>query len=295
MTLLEALFSGLSSSAIYAVMALGFVVIFKGTKVMNLAQGSLMLLGVFIIFLLAPSLGFWAASAVGIAIGVLGGIAMQYIVGAAKTEDHLVMVIMTVAIDLILTSVLITMIGDNRLYTLDPWQDELLTIADANLPVVRIAAFVVAVILIAVFFLTFRLTPFGIKMRAAAADAETSALMGISQRRVQLWSWGIGGGLAVVGGIFIGAFPNSGLTGHSAPMMMAVIPAIIIGGMDSFEGAIVGSLIVGFTESFSRVAISLWIPWLNDGFAAVVPYILMLVILLIKPSGLFGTKVINRV
>ncbi|MBU6265359.1 MAG: hypothetical protein KGM14_04100, partial [Actinomycetales bacterium] len=77
--------------------------------------------------------------------------------------------------------------------------------------------------------------------------------------------------------------------------MMAVIPAIIIGGMDSFEGAIVGSLIVGFTEALSRVAISLWIPWLNDGFASVVPYILMLVILLIKPSGLFGTKVINRV
>jgi len=295
MSLLQLLFTGLSASAIYAIMALGFVVIFKGTKVMNLAQGSMMLLGIYVIFLLSPSLGFYLASAIGIIVGIVAAIAIQYVIAAAKTEDHLVMVIITIGVDIVLSAELAREIGESYLFTGDPWGDTLIPLGDANLPLARLAALVISIVLIAVFFAVFRLTPFGVKMRAAASDAETSALMGISQRRVSIASWAIGGGLAVIGGIFLAAFPGAGLAAHSGALVMAVIPAIIIGGMDSFEGAIVGALIVGYSEAISRVLIANFVPWLNDGFAGVVPYILMLIILLLKPSGLFGTKVINRV
>jgi branched-chain amino acid transport system permease protein len=295
MSLLQVFFTGLSVSAIYAIMALGFVVIFKGTKVMNLAQGSVMLVGVYVIFLLGPALGFYASSAVGIGVGILLSVLIQYVIAAAKTEDHLVMVIITIGADIVISAELAREIGDNYLFTGDPWGDTLIPIGDAQLPLARLAALIISVVLISVFFAVFRFTPFGVKMRAAASDAETSALMGISQRRVAVWSWAIGGGLAVTSGVFLAAFPGSGLGAHSGAMAMAVIPAIIIGGMDSFEGAIIGAVIVGYSEAISRVVIANYVPWLNDGFAGVVPYILMLIILLVKPSGLFGTKVINRV
>jgi branched-chain amino acid transport system permease protein len=295
MSLLQIFFTGLSASAIYAIMALGFVVIFKGTKVMNLAQGSVMLVGVYVIFVLNPLMGFYAASAIGIVAGILLSVIIRYVVAAARTEDHLVAVIITIGVDIVISAELAREIRENYLFTGDPWGDALIPIGDANLPVARLAALIISVVLIAVFFSVIRFTPFGIKMRAAASDAETSALMGISQRRVSIWSWAIGGGLAVTGGIFLAAFPGSGLGAHSGALALAAIPAIIIGGMDSFEGAIVGALIVGYSEAISRVGIALYAPWLNDAFAGVVPYIIMLIILLVKPSGLFGTKVINRV
>jgi branched-chain amino acid transport system permease protein len=295
MNLLQILFAGLSSSAIYAVMALGFVVIYKGTKVVNLAQGSIMLLGVYVISLLSPALGFWVATALGLIAGILLALAIQWIVSKSRTEDHLVMTILTIGVDIFVTAELVREISDKVLFTGDPWKDDLITIGEANLPVARAAALIVSAVLITVFFLVFRLTPFGVKMRAAASDAETSALMGVSQRQVAMWSWAIGGGLAVIGGIFLAAFPGNGLGAHSGAMAMAAIPAIIIGGMDSSEGAVVGGLVVGFSETISRVLIGLYVPWLNDGFATVVPYILMLVVLLVKPSGLFGSKEINRV
>ena len=295
MSLLQIFFTGLSASAIYAIMALGFVVIFKGTKVMNLAQGSVMLFGVYMIYLLNPLLGFYMASLAGILIGIVLSVIIQFIIAAAKTEDHLVMVILTIGVDIVISAELAREIGEQYLFTGDPWGDSLLPVGDANLPVARLAALVVSVVLISVFFAVFRFTPFGVKMRAAASDAETSALMGISQRRVAMWSWAIGGGLEVIGGIFLAAFPGAGLGAHSGALAMAVIPAIVIGGMDSFEGAIVGAVIVGYSEAISRVVIATYLPWLNDAFAGVVPYIIMLIILLVKPSGLFGTKVINRV
>lgn len=295
MSLLQIFFTGLSASAIYAIMALGFVVIFKGTKVINLAQGSVMLFGIYLIFLLSPSMGFYAASVVGILAGIILSIVIQFIIAAAKTEDHLVMVILTIGADIVIHAELARQIGEQYLFTGDPWGDTLVAVGDANVPLARLAALAITVVLIMVFFAVFRFTPFGIKMRAAASDSETSALMGISQRRVSIWSWSIGGGLAVLSGIFLAAFPGAGLGAQSGMLAMAAVPAIIIGGMDSFGGAIVGALIVGYSEAISRVLIGSYAPWLNDAFAAVVPYFIMLIILLVRPSGLFGTKVINRV
>lgn len=295
MNLLQIFITGLSASAIYAVMALGFVVIYKGTKVVNLAQGSIMLLGFYVISLLSPSLGFWVASAIGIAAGIALAILIQWIISVARTEDHLVMTILTIGVDIFVTAELVRQISDKVLFSGDPWKDNLFPIADANLPEARAVALIVSSVVITVFFMVFRLTPFGVKMRAAASDAETSALMGVSQRQVAIWSWTIGGALAVIGGIFLAAFPGNGLGAHSGAMAMAAIPAIIIGGMDSSEGAIIGGLIVGFSETISRVLIGLYVPWLSDGFATVVPYILMLIVLLVKPSGLLGSKEINRV
>lgn len=295
MNLLQILLLGLSLGAIYSLIALGFVVIYKGTKVVNLAQGSLLLFGAYVVSLLSPTLGFWLAAVVGIAAGAIAAVVIQFIVGAAKTQDHLVMTIMTIGVDIVAVALLSQQIQANIFGMNDPWGDGLLEIAGASISQARVAAMVTAIVLITIFFLVFRYTTFGIKMRAAASDSETSALMGISQRKVAIASWAIGGGLAVVGGIFLAAYPNIGLDAHSHFLAMNAVPAIIIGGMDSSEGAIFGGLIVGFTQAIVLGNSQFFAAIVGDGFANAAPYVLMILVLLLKPNGLFGAKEVNRV
>jgi branched-chain amino acid transport system permease protein len=295
MNVLQVLFTSLSLSAIYALLALGFVVIYKGTRVVNLAQGAIMMVGVYAVFKLNTGFDFWIVALLGILLGALFAIVIQIILSLSKSQDHLVATIVTIAIDMIVTAILAVEMRDLMLYVAGPWSDSVIQIGDASMPLARAAAFVTAIIVIGLFFVVFKYTSFGVKMRSAASDSETAALMGVSQRRVAIWSWGIGGALAVIAGIFLAGFPGAGLGAHSGAMAMAVIPAIIIGGMDSAEGAIVGALIVGFTESVSRYLVAAYAPWMGEQIAIVVPYILMLAVLLVRPSGLFGSKEISRV
>lgn len=292
---LQIILQGLSLSAIYAVLALGFVIIYKGTKVVNLAQGAVMLLGVYVISLLAPSLGFWAAAAVGVLVGVAVAVLMQLTLSAARTHDHLVMVIITIGFSTLLGAALTQLIGPDLLFTSDPWGNETVSVLGATLPMARLVALLTSTVIIVAFFLVFRFTPFGIQLRASSGDPETAALMGISQRRVALWAWALGGALAVVAGIFLAAFPANGLDYHSSVIALSAIPAIIIGGMDSIEGSIVGALIVGFADAVFRAVIPVVAPWLGASFAGVIPFILMVLILLIRPNGLFGGQEVSRV
>ncbi|GGJ65659.1 branched-chain amino acid ABC transporter permease [Streptomyces brasiliensis] len=293
--MLETLLQGLSSSSIYAVLALGFVVIYKGTKVVNLAHGSVMLLGVYVISLLAPRLGFWPGAVIGILVGAAGAVVIQFMTNAVRSKDHLVMTIMTIGINVMIAAELTHEIGDATVFTGDPWGNRSLSIGGSSFPVSRLMALIVGSVLIGVIFAIFRFTQFGVKLRASAVDAETSSLLGISQRSVSIWSWVIGGGLATVGGIFLAAFPANGLDSGSATLAMSAIPAIIIGGMDSAGGAVLGGLIVGCGEAVARRLIPELAPVLGDSFASVVPFILMLAVLLVRPSGLFGSKVVQRV
>lgn len=295
MNVLQVLLTSLSLSAIYALLAVGFVVIYKGTKVVNLAQGAVMMLGVYVLFKLNTGLDFWLVALIGIAVGAVFAIIIQLILSASKSHDHLVAAIITIAIDMIVTAILIVEMRDLMLYVAGPWSDAVIQIGDSSMPVARVAAFVTAIVAIGAFFLVFRYTTFGVRMRAAASDPETAALMGVSGRRVAIWSWGISGALAVIAGIFLAGFPGAGLPAQGSALAFAVIPAIIIGGMDSAEGAIVGALIVGFTESISRYLVAAYAPWMGEQIAIVVPYVIMLLVLLIRPSGLFGSKEISRV
>jgi len=295
MNVLQVLLTSLSLSAIYALLAVGFVVIYKGTKVVNLAQGAVMMIGVYVVFKLNTGLDFWLVALIGLAVGAASAVIIQLILSLSKSHDHLVATIITIAIDMIVTAILLVEMRDLMLYIPGPWADAVISVGDATMPVARVAAFATAIVAIGAFFLVFRYTTFGVRMRAAASDPETAALMGVSGRSVALWSWGIGGGLAVVAGIFLAGFPGAGLPAQGSALAFAVIPAIIIGGMDSAEGAIVGALIVGFTESVSRYLVAAYAPWMGEQIAIVVPYVLMLIVLLARPSGLFGSREISRV
>jgi branched-chain amino acid transport system permease protein len=131
-------------------------------------------------------------------------------------------------------------------------------------------------------------------MRAVAEDPETASLMGVRRGAVSALAWTVAGGLAAVAGLFITVFPTPGLQPATAAVALAAFPAAIVGGLDSTGGAIVGGLVVGMSEALAQGYES-HLRFLGLGFSSVMPYVVMVAVLLIRPAGLFGTKELHRV
>jgi branched-chain amino acid transport system permease protein len=294
MKVVQLLLLGLSLGSIYALIALGFVAIYRGTRVINLAHGSLMLLGAYVVAVVSDRAGFTLGVLAGLAAAATGAVVAERFVALIRTPDHLVPTILTIGLDILLVTELTRRIGTDVFSMGDPWGDDRVELFGTVLPEARIVAAAVAGLVIGAFFLLFRMTDFGTRMRASAEDPETAALMGISQRRVAMTGWAIGGAMACLAGIFLAAFPNAGLDHTSGLIALNAIPAVIIGGLDSTEGAVLGGLIVGITQSLAQgYAEPLHV--MGENVAGVAPYVVMLAVLLVRPAGLFGSKELTRV
>jgi branched-chain amino acid transport system permease protein len=291
---MQQLLMGVSLGAIYALIALSFTAIFQGTRVFNLAQGAVMLLGVLVSARLAPELGFWLAAGAGVVVGMAAAVAIWALTLLAPGSSHLAMIILTMGVQVVLVSELTRRIGPDFLTTHDPWGAAVWNIGGVGIPEARAWAILVAAALVSVFFLAFRATPWGAAMRASSADPVTAELLGISERRVAAAAWMIGGVLAVLAGIFLAAAPNPGLSSASHLVALSAIPAVVIGGLDSSGGAVLGGLAVGLVQGL-MTGYSSHYPVLGDDVGGVAPYVLMIVVLLWRPSGVFGSKEVARV
>lgn len=293
--LIELIVNGLASGAVYALIALGFVVIFKATEVVNFAHASLLLVGGYVIAISHDRFGFWGAVILGVCAAALIGAAIEFgVIRRARTLDHAVIAIATIGIDIVLTSELTRRIGSETLALGDPWGDRLVNFGAVTIPLTRIAALLCASVLIAAFLLAFKYTSWGVAMRAVAEDGETAALMGIRLGRVSLGAWAVAGGLAAVAAIFLTVFPTPGLDRTTSLAALKAFPAAILGGLDSTTGALAGGLIVGLTESLMH-GYQGDLAFLGRGIGDVAPYAVMILILLWRPAGLFGTRESARV
>ncbi|MFJ8928812.1 branched-chain amino acid ABC transporter permease [Streptomyces sp. NPDC102340] len=294
-TFLELLINGISMGSVYALIALGFVVIFRATEVVNFAHASLLLAGGYVIASLHDDIGFWPAVGVGIAVAAVVGASVEFFVMRRyRGRDHSVLAIVTIGVDILLTTELTRRLGTDVLAMGDPWGDAVLTVGGVSIAHTRIAALAAAALLITTFLLTFRYTSWGVAMRAAAESSETAALMGVRLGRVSLGAWAVAGGLAAVAALFLTVFPTPGLERATSLAALKAFPAAILGGLDSTTGALVGGLIVGVTESLAAGYQS-ELAFMGRGLGDVAPYLVMTVILLLRPSGLFGTKELARV
>ncbi len=306
--LAELLVQGLSLGSIYALLAMGFVIIFKATQVLNFAHGALAALGAFMVAVFvtvwdipgkwmpdAPVWISWSLSVI-LALIVAFGIGMlleRLFIRPMIGEELFAVAIVTLGIDIVLRAVTNDFIGTNSRPLADPWGTrsfDLGWVRIAHTEAVQFAVTAVLVLAIAWFFRTRT----GVAMRATAFDQEVAQAQGIGVGRIFSLSWGIGAVLAAVAGVFLSLFPRrpAGLDTQTAFIAFAAFPAIILGGLDSIVGAVVGGLIIGLAQAYSGL-----LPWdfLGTGFGGVVPYIVMMVVLLIKPYGLFGTEEIRRV
>lgn len=292
--LAEQLLIGASLGAIYALIAMGFVIIYRATRVINFAQGSVLLLGVYVAAVVQEDVGFVPAAMIGVVAAAAMAAAMQvFLLARIDSRDHLVASILTIGVDVILATELARRIGSRILNTGDPWGDSIVSLKGFTIPEARIAAAVTAALIIATLFLTFKYTNWGIAMRAAAEDGEAASLMGIRLSRTALAAWIIGGCLAAVAGLFLAGFPAAGVDAHSGVIALSAVPAVIIGGLDSPGGAVIGGFVVGVVATIgSGYEADLG---LGQGLGEVVPYLVAVLVLLWRPAGLFGTREINRV
>ncbi|WP_169944978.1 branched-chain amino acid ABC transporter permease [Microbispora sp. H11081] len=292
---LELLVNGVSVGAVYALIALGFVVIFKATEVVNFTHASLLLAGGYVIARMHPLIGFWAALAAGIVAAALVGALVEFLIlRRAHVGSRGVLAIVTIGVDILLTTELTRRIGTEVLALGDPWGDRVLRLGPITVAETRVVALAVAGALIAAFLLAFTFTGWGVAMRATAEDAETAALMGVRLGRVSLSAWAVAGALAAVAALFLCVFPTPGLDRGTAAVAMKAFPAAILGGLDSTSGALAGGLIVGVTETLMNGYQSELV-FLGRGIGDAAPFLVMIVILLLRPSGLFGTKEQARV
>ncbi|NGN64661.1 branched-chain amino acid ABC transporter permease [Streptomyces sp. A7024] len=294
-TFFELLISGISLGAVYALIALGFVVIFRATEVVNFAHASLLFAGGYVTALLTDDIGFWAALIVGIAgAAVVGSLVEFLVIRRYRGRDHSVLAIVTIGVDIVLLTDLTRRIGTDVLPLGDPWGDKIVQIGPLAIPETRIAALLTAALVIAVFLLAFRYTSWGVAMRAAAEDREAAALMGVRLGRVSLSAWAVAGALAAIAALFLTVFPTPGLERNTSLVALKAFPAAIIGGLDSTTGALAGGLIVGVTEAMVT-GYQDELSFLGRGLGEVAPYLVMLLILLARPAGLFGTRELTRV
>ncbi|MGP4083692.1 branched-chain amino acid ABC transporter permease [Streptomyces sp. KR55] len=293
--LTETILNGLALGSVYALIALGFVVIFKASGVMNFAHGSLLLFGGYVTARLHDAIGFIPAVLVGatLAAALAGLVQLLATRGLRGAEIH-TLTILTIGVDVLLSTELNRQVGADYLTMGDPWGADVTRLGSITVADARIASIVVAVIVIGAFFAAFRWSRWGLSMRSAAADPEAAALMGIRLNRVRLIAWCVAGALAALAAVFLAAFPAPGLDRTTSQIALSAFPAAILGGMDSAAGALIGSLVIGLTAAMAA-GYQNELSVLGAGFSDVAPYLVMVLVLLVRPTGLFGSKELTRV
>jgi branched-chain amino acid transport system permease protein len=287
--------NGLSLGCVYALIAIGFVVVFKSTRVLNFAHGSVLLLGAYVVGRTHEALGFGLAVLAGVAAAAAAGVLIDVVImRRARGADLGTLAILTLGVDILMLTELTRRIGVDVLTTGAPWGTDVVDLAGAKIPQSRLIAAAVAVVLVVGLAAAFKYSDAGVAMRAAAADDETASLMGIRLGRVAMAAWALAGALAAVAGVFLGSFPSPGIDATLGLAALAAIPAWVLGGFDSIPGAVVGGLIIGVVSALTT-GYQDELSFLGRGLGEVAPYAVMLLVLLIRPSGLFGTREITRV
>lgn len=291
-TFLQLSVIGLGNGAVYALLALGFVVIYKASGAINFAHGSLVLMGGFVTAEVLDRHGtWWIAAIAGIAAAALAGIAVErLLISRARMTTHESLALMTIGIDVVVTEELLRRLALKTPYLGEPFDTQIFRWGGVVVFQTQAWALVVATILILTFFIAFRYSSWGVSMRALAEDREAAALMGIRAPLVTATAWGIAGLLAGIAALFLATqdFGGAGLGRGTHAAALIAFPAAIIGGLDSTFGAIVGALVVGLTQVYSGQLVGF-------DFAKSAVFIVMLIVLVIRPSGLFGSRVVHRV
>lgn len=292
--LAQSLFNGLALGSVYALISLGFTLVHKASGVVNFAHGSLLLLGGYLVAEFHSSLGF--AGAVALAAAGTATVAMLESLALRRVRRSGVAVptILTIGVDILLFTELARRIGGDVLDTGDPWGAKVASLAGVTVAQARVASLVVALVLVGAFLAAFRWSRWGLAMRASASDEEAAALMGVRGERLRMSAWALAGCLAAVASVFLAAFPSPGLDRTTAQIALAAFPAAVIGGLGSVGGALLGSVVIGMTQALAA-GYQQQLSVLGHGVADIAPYVVMVLVLMIRPQGLLGSKESTRV
>lgn len=293
---LQFLVAGIAVGALYALVALGFVVIYKATGVINFAQGALLLLGAYFTYAFRDQVGMPFPLAVLLAVigcAIVGVLVERLILRRMVGQPIFAVIMITLGLTIAIEQVVIWR-WPGTLNMSDPWGISTVSIGDVVIPQVNLWRIGTAGLLLLGFFLFFRYSRLGVAMRATASDQEAALAQGISARRIFALSWAIAAAIAALAGALL-ASGGRGLDPSLGIVALVAFPAIILGGLDSPGGAIVGGVVMGVVEVMTAGYSDKLPEFVGANFHRVTPYVVLVAILLVRPYGLFGTPEVRRV
>jgi branched-chain amino acid transport system permease protein len=288
---LQLVISGISQGCIYGLIALGFVLIYKATETVSFAQGEMMMLGAFagLALMTALNFPFWITiPAVMLAMAAFGVLLERIVIRPILGQPAFSIVMLTIGIGYVARGV-ITMIPGigTETHTLRvPYKDQISNWHGLVINWEQMAIIAATAVLCALLFVMFRYSKMGIAMQAASQNQLAAYYMGIPVKRLNGLVWGLSAAVAAIAGLLLAPITfvhaNMGFIGLKA------FPAAVVGGFGSLPGAIVGGIIIGLVESLSGF-------YLPEGVKDIAAYIVVLVMLMVKPNGLFGEKLRKKV
>jgi branched-chain amino acid transport system permease protein len=290
---LELLVAGLLVGMMYALVALGFVVIYKASQAINFAQGEFVMFGGFVV---AASMRYHGLSlvpslALGFGAMVVIGLLMERLVLRPLTGRGVIAIIMaTIGLASILKGLLLLIWGPLSVNIPLPIREEPVEIFTLLVKLVAVVGAIISIIFLAGFSVFFLRSRLGIALRAVADNQTVAQVMGIDVRHYFALTWVTAGVVATIGGVMWGNMIGADV--HTALIGLKVFPVVILGGLTSVPGAVLGGLIVGAVENLAAGYID---PFVGGGTKDFVPYILMILALMVRPYGFFGEQVIERV
>jgi len=275
--LLAMVLSGASIGLMYSLIALGFVLVYKATDAINFAQGEFVMLAGLIVVVLAAMIGF--------------GFGLERVVLRPLLGRPVVAVIMaTIGLAAMIRGLGPVIFGKEVRAVSLPIGDDPIVLGPANLPPIQVLGAVVAIVFFLGFSWFFKKSRMGVAMRAVADNQQVAQAMGINVERYFAYAWAMAGVVSALGGIVWGSM--LGVDVQLALVGLKVFPVVILGGLDSIGGALVGGLIIGIVESLAAGYLD---PYVGGGTKDFAPYVLMILVLMVRPYGIFGRRQIERV
>lgn len=310
---INGLVSGISLGAIIALVALGFVIIYRSTHTLNFAQGTLLVLGAYVAYWLSgpiagvnfdnpPSflkLPLLVAMVVAMVIlGAVGWLIERIVVRRFRGQPVFAVIMATLGVGIVFGGAMNVVWGTSPVNLDTPFGTKFFRIGPLRLSQIDAFTMVVVGVITAVFFFGFQRSKLGTAMKATAFDQEAAIAQGISPNAIFGASWAISAALAVLAGVLLACGAGSQAT-QVSPGLSAIaflgFPAIVLGGVDSPEGAVLGGMIIGIVLNLFATYEATVSQYLGNEFFRLSPFVVMILVLLVRPAGLFGTKEVRRV
>lgn len=292
--LIQLLVNGLIVGALYGVVAMCFVLIYKATQVVNFAQGEFLLVGAWVCWWVMTDLGlpFWVGFPATLIFMLIFGVLIQVVVLRPLIGEPIISIIMvTVGLSIFFQALMRWLFGVFVKPYPQIFETERVNIFGLDVEPVYIMSLIISILIMLGFAWFFKFSRMGLAMRATAFDQQVAQSMGVSIKQVFAISWAISAMVSALAGVVVGIV--NGVSSIISLFGIKVFPAVIVGGLDSVIGSIIGGLIIGVLENLAQFVDSEFLNWGN--MYTIAPFYVLIIILMVKPYGLFGTKDIERV
>jgi len=292
--LIQLLVNGLIIGTLYGVVAMCFVLIYKSTQIVNFAQGEFLLIGAWVCWWLLTywQLPFWIGFPITLAFMMVFGILLQVIVLRPMIGEPIISVIMvTIGLSIFFQAMMKWIFGVWAKPYPEVFGTKAVDILGLNVQTPYVMSMVISLIIMVGFAWFFKFSRLGLAMRATAFNQQVAQSLGISVKSVFAMAWAISAMVSALAGVVVGMV--NGVSSALSFFGIKVFPVVILGGLDSIVGAILGGLIIGVLENVAEFVDSQYLNWGN--LYTIAPFYALIIILMIKPYGLFGTRQIERV